>query len=70
MPRNMLHRVEVAVPVLDEQLRQRVVQESLDYYFADNQLCWLLQSNGRYKRRKVLSEPFSAQQSLINQYAG
>ena len=70
MPRNMLHRVEVAVPVLDEQLRQRVVQESLDYYFADNQLCWLLQSNGGYNRRKVLSEPFSAQQSLINQYAG
>lgn len=65
MPRNMLHRVEVAVPVLDDDLRQRVVQESLNYYFADNQLSWMLESNGEYKRKKMSSEPFSAQQKLL-----
>lgn len=69
MPRNMLHRVEVAVPVLDEQLRERVVQESLENYFSDNQLCWLLQSNGAYKRRKSSDEPFSAQQKLIKKHS-
>lgn len=69
MPRNMLHRVEVAVPVLDDQLRAQVVQETLDNYFADNQLCWLLRSNGTYKKRKTTAEPFSAQQKLMKKYS-
>lgn len=67
MSRNMFHRVEVAVPVLDETLRERVVRESLDYYFDDNQFSWELGADGCYKRRKVVKEPFSAQMTLLEE---
>ena len=36
MPRNLYERVEVLVPVRDELLRERVRQEILDAYLADN----------------------------------
>ena len=64
MPRNMYHRVEVAVPVLDDQLRKRVVKESLDVYFRDDSYAWELQANGSYKRRKPRLG-YSAQQDLL-----
>lgn len=67
MPRNLYHRVEVAVPVLDMSLKNRVVRETLDYYFKDNQFAWLLQSSGRYKRRKTARKAVSAQATLINE---
>ncbi len=67
MPRNLYHRVEVAVPVLDMSLKNRVVRETLDYYFKDNQFAWLLQSSGRYKRRKTARKAVSAQAALINE---
>ncbi len=66
MPRNMLNRVEVAVPLLDPEIRARVVKESLDYYFSDNQYSWKLQGKGRYKRCKSQDNPFSAQHKLID----
>jgi polyphosphate kinase len=65
MSRNMFHRVEVAVPILDDELRRRVVRESLDYYFSDNRFCWQLNAEGKYKRRKVDGESFSAQMTLL-----
>ncbi len=65
MPRNLYHRVEVAVPVLDEVLKGRVVRETLDIYFKDNQFCWSLQSDGRYKRRKTTGKSVNAQEILI-----
>ena len=67
MPRNLYHRVEVAVPVLDASLKRRVVRETLDYYFKDNQFAWLLQSTGRYKRRKTSRKPVSAQAVLMKE---
>jgi polyphosphate kinase len=67
MPRNLYHRVEVAVPVLDASLKSRVVRETLDYYFKDNQFAWLLQSSGRYKRRKTTRKPVSAQAVLMKE---
>lgn len=66
MPRNMQHRVEVAVPILDEKLRARVITETLDNYFNDNQFCWELKSDGRYKRRKSRKKAFSAQHKLLD----
>ena len=68
MPRNFFNRVEIAVPVEGEAL-QRVKYETLDIYFKDNQYCWELQSDGRYKRLKPgKDEPFSAQQVLIERH--
>ena len=36
MPRNLYERVEVIFPVKDELLRERVRQEILESYLADN----------------------------------
>ena len=46
--RNMLRRVELAWPVTDPSLRQRIIDECLDTYLADNRDAWLLQPDGRY----------------------
>jgi polyphosphate kinase len=48
MNRNMLRRVELAWPVLDPALRQRVIDECLNAYLHDTRDAWLLQPDGRY----------------------
>ena len=68
MPRNFYNRVEIAVPVEGGALH-RIKHECLDIYFNDNQYCWELQSDGQYKRCQTDdSEPFSAQQYLIDRH--
>ncbi len=56
MPRNMFHRVEVAVPVLDAGLRATVLEESIDCYFRDNCFAWQLLADGSYKRVRAAQE--------------
>ena len=50
MSRNMLRRVEVAWPVLDRELRQRVIDECLVPYLHDALDAWRLDSDGQYQR--------------------
>jgi len=69
MPRNFFNRVEIAIPVEGESL-ERVKDECLDRYLADNCFSWELQADGTYKRRESKkSKRFSAQLSLIEQYS-
>lgn len=70
MPRNMFHRVEVAVPVLDDKLRSRVLEESIDSYFRDNCFAWELEADGSYQRllNKSGEATFSAQSELQARY--
>lgn len=73
MNRNMLRRVELAWPVTDPALRQRIIEECLNLYLADNQDAWLLQPDGRYvpadgraaKPRGKPPAPVSAQTVLM-----
>lgn len=67
MNRNLFRRVEVAFPVLDADLKQRVVDEGLKPYLKDNQNTWELDAEGNYHRRKPSSRqlPFSAQVHLM-----
>ncbi len=53
MNRNMLRRVELAWPVDDPVLRQRVVDECLVAYLHDNMDAWILNSDGQYTRAVV-----------------
>ncbi|HBG30309.1 polyphosphate kinase 1 [Candidatus Macondimonas diazotrophica] len=70
MERNLHRRIEVAFPVLDPALRQRVIEEALDYYLRDNMQSWLLQDDGTYIRADVGDEaPFSAQGALLKALA-
>ena len=66
MGRNFFNRVEVSFPVEDEDLRKRVVLESIDNYLQDNCQAWQLGEDGAY--RAASSPPTkrrSAQQSLL-----
>ena len=68
MSRNMFRRIEVAWPVRDPALRQRVIDEALVPYLHDQRDAWALDSEGRYRR---LSESGpSAQQALMGRYTG
>ena len=72
MNRNLFRRVEVAFPVLDPELKQRVMDEGLKPYLKDNLSAWELDAEGRYHRRKPSSRhlPFSAQQHLMETLGG
>ncbi len=50
MNRNMFGRIELAWPVTDAALRQRVVDECLVPYLHDNDDAWDLQADGSYVR--------------------
>ncbi len=70
MSRNMLRRIEVAWPVLDPKLRQRVLDEGLTPYLHDTQDAWQLGPDGT--SQCVNSDPaagISAQQALMRMYA-
>jgi len=76
MNRNMLRRVELAWPVQDLALRQRVIDECLLAYLHDTQDAWLLQSDGRYVpagrsgTARQRAQHSSAQASLMLRHGG
>ncbi|KQT07666.1 polyphosphate kinase 1 [Ramlibacter sp. Leaf400] len=57
MNRNMLRRIELAWPVLDPALRQRVIDECLVAYLHDDRDAWDLMADGTYRRVKGAGEP-------------
>ena len=71
MNRNMLRRVELAWPVNDPKLRQRIVDECLVAYLHDDRDAWDLTADGSYKRVKGAGElkGHSAQAALMARYA-
>jgi polyphosphate kinase len=67
MSRNMFRRIEVAWPVRDAALRQRVIDECLVPYLFDACDAWTLNSDGSYQRVGCAGP--SAQQALMNRSA-
>jgi polyphosphate kinase len=66
MSRNMFRRIEVAWPVRDPALRQRVIDECLVPYLHDAQDAWTLFPQGQYTREE--RDGPSAQQALMRRY--
>ena len=67
MERNLRHRIEVAFPILDPVLAQRVYEETLANDLADNTHAWLLGQNNRYTRATPgQSVPYHGQQALLD----
>ena len=66
MGRNMFGRIEVAWPVRNAALRQRVIDECLVPYLHDRQDAWKLLPDGQYER--IGSAGPSAQQALAERY--
>ena len=70
MPRNLDHRVEMAVPIEAPELREELM-DTLERAFADNQNSWQLGSDGTWNRRKPApgEAPRSLQLELIEMHA-
>jgi polyphosphate kinase len=71
MNRNMLRRVELAWPVTDPVLRQRVKDECLSACLHDTRDAWLLQPDGEYRRSNKSdadAPALSAQAALMARY--
>ncbi len=67
MSRNMFRRIELAWPVRDPALRQRVIDEGLVPYLHDECDAWLLDGEGRYKR--IADTGISAQRALMQRFS-
>ncbi len=66
MGRNMFRRIEIAWPVRDPVLRQRVIDECLVPYLNDQRDAWLQAPSGSYAR--VADSGVSAQAALMERY--
>lgn len=71
MNRNMLRRVELAWPVTDPVIRQRIIDECLVAYLHDGRDAWDLQPDGSYLRVSSQGElpRHGAQAALMARYS-
>jgi polyphosphate kinase len=70
MDRNFHTRVETCFPVEDPRLKERVIDEGLRAYLADNVQAWLLLPDGTYRRARPGKEARAAQQVLLGMLTG
>jgi polyphosphate kinase len=70
MNRNMVRRVEVAWPVKDAAMRQRIIDECLVAYMHDGVDAWELRPDGSYELQKGLPHvlPHGVQAALAARY--
>jgi polyphosphate kinase len=70
MNRNMMRRIELAWPVLDKSLRQKIIDECLVAYLYDNTDAWELQADSSYLRKSPQEGEgtLSAQMELMKRY--
>ena len=68
MSRNMTRRIELAWPVSDPLLRQRIIDECLIAYLHDGRDAWDLAPDGQYHRVGLTSPGPGAQQALMQRY--
>ena len=65
MERNFFRRIEVAFPILDPKLRQRIMREGLKPYLADNCNAWEMESDGSYQKKTTRGARSGAQERLL-----
>lgn len=70
MERNLYHRVEIATPIENKQLQERIINE-LEYYLLDNTQAWIMNSDGSYVQASPQDgrDPFIAQEKLLEDLA-
>jgi polyphosphate kinase len=67
MERNFFRRIEACFPVEDKRQKQRILQDGLMAYLADNSQAWVLQEDGLYKRCTPGNhKPRNVQQMLLD----
>jgi len=55
MPRNLIRRVELMTPILEENLQQKI-EQILILQLSDNQLRWILKEDGNYVKVPLLGK--------------
>jgi polyphosphate kinase len=65
MDRNFFRRVELAFPILDKKLKQRVIREGLMVHLRDNALTWTMKSDGSYTVKRVTGPKRRASQEIL-----
>jgi polyphosphate kinase len=71
MERNLYRRVEVAFPIEEPALKQRLREEIFEAYDRDDRQTWVLLPDGTYRRRAPLGpEPLAAQEHLLERLTG
>jgi polyphosphate kinase len=68
MERNLYRRVEVAFPLLDKKIRERVI-EQLQNYADDHAQSWILQADGRYVRDEAKPDAKGVQTRMLEEIA-
>ncbi len=68
MSRNMTRRIELAWPVTDPLLRQRIIDECLIAYLHDGRDAWDLAPDGQYHRVGLTAPGPGAQLALMQRY--
>nr|WP_242490050.1 polyphosphate kinase 1 [Noviherbaspirillum cavernae] len=66
MHRNFFRRVEICFPVLDPQIKKRIIAEGLKPYLKDNIGAWEMTPDGYYHRRHGHQHAYSAQNALLD----
>ena len=67
MNRNMLRRIELAWPVDDSVLRQRVIDECLSVYMQDGRNAWRLAPEGHYEKIEKKGRHIRSAQAILMQ---
>ena len=62
MERNLYHRVEIATPIENKELQERIINE-LEYYLLDNTQAWIMDENGGYTQ----ATPEDGKEAFISQ---
>ncbi len=66
MPRNLVRRVELMTPILEENLTQKI-EQILMLQLSDNKLRWKLQEDGNYTKVPLLGKPVD-NHAILEQY--
>jgi len=69
MGRNLFRRVETCFPIENPRLKERVLDETIENYLADDAQSWALQADGSYVRATPGARPHSAQRALLERLA-
>ncbi len=70
MDRNFFRRIEICVPILDPNIKRRVVREGLEPYLKDRHGAWEMAEDGSWRRHtNRRGKSFSAHQALLAKLA-
>jgi polyphosphate kinase len=70
MDRNLLRRVEVAFPVLQNDLKKRVIEEGFKAHLLDNHSAWIMATDGSYTQKRARGVKKISQMMLLEQFVG